>query len=241
MKKPLIPIKFSKVSLIVLILGLGIGLLASAQWKTKPTRVTNPVIPYVSLEETRVSLAAEQESFKKQIKDLQEKISQDQTQLKKQPASRAKAEELERYRQQIGLTEAKGKGVLITIDDSQTSSAEIGAITHAADLRDLINFLWGMGAETISVNGERIVFLTSIDCIVNTILINDTRTVPPFIIQAIGDPSLLASALANENNLKDIHGRVKKEGLIFKIEEQNDLLIPAYDGSFRLEYATIVS
>lgn len=236
MKKFIFPGQLNKISLLILFLGLGIGLFTSAQWKTKPVRVTNPVIPYVSLEETSSSLILDQENLKKQINDLQEKINQDQENLKKQAANRVKAEQVQKYREEIGLSEIKGSGIVITLDDSKIVKENSDAITHAADLRDIVNFLFGLGAEAISINNERVVLTTSIDCFVNTILINNTRTVPPFVINAIGDSNSLASALRNGENLADLHKRIRTEGLIFEIKEEREIIVPKYNGSFIFSY-----
>lgn len=224
--------KINKVAIILLILGIGAGFLITAQWRTKSLRVSNPVTPYVALADTREQLTQEQLDFKDQISSLQEEIKEDQSRLKQQTQSKKKIEELERYKEEVGLTEKKGKGVIITMDDSSLGLVTIDSITHAADLRDLVNFLWSLEAEAISINGERIIFNTSIDCIVNTILINSTKTTAPFIISVIGDQNKLLEQLNNKNNLKDIHKRVQSEGLIFQVSEARNLTIPAYDGSF---------
>lgn len=232
--------KFNRIAIILLIIGIGIGLLITAQWKTRPSRVSNPVAPYLSLRETRNNLTLEQENLKKEIKDRQSKIEEEQQKLKKYSSSRAQVEEIEKDRVLVGLTELKDSGVVITMDDSKTGLGTIDSITHAADLRDLVNFLWAQGAQAISINEERIVFPTSIDCIVNTILINSTKTTPPFTLKAIDNSDKIIEALNNENNLKDIHKRVKTEGLIFEVRKEKEITISAYDGSFTIEETKII-
>lgn len=233
------PLHINRVTLILLLLGIGIGLLITAQWKTKTARVSNPVVPYVALEETRTNLIREQTELKKQIEELQNTINADEAQLKTQTMNRGQIEELEKYKEPAGLTEIKGRGVKITIDDSKKSS-EVNAITHAADLRDLVNFLWSIKAKAISINDERVVFTTSIDCLVNTILINNTKQVPPFTIKAVGDSPKLMEGLADKNNLKDIYRRAEDEGLVFYFSQENDLTIKPSSESLAIEYAKIV-
>ena len=232
--------KFNKMSLVLLIVGLGIGLLITAQWKTKPNRISDPIIPYISLRKTRDKLSHDQENLKSEVKRLQNQIEKEQKRLKKYKSNQNQIEELERIRKKIGLTEIKGSGVIITMDDSPNSPATIDSVVHAADLRDLVNFLWGIGAQAISINEERITFNTSIDCIVNSILINSTKSTPPFSIKVIGEPNILIEKLNNEDNLKDIHKRVKNQGLIFSVKEEKELTIPAYNGSFVIEYAKVI-
>lgn len=231
--------QFSKLTLGLLILGVGVGLLLTTQWKTKPVRISNPVVPYVSLRGTRDKLTSEQEDLKKQILDLQGKIDSKQDELKKYQMAKKTIEEAESDKEKVGLTELKGQGVVIKMDDSRKGEVTIDSITHAADLRDTVNFLWSIGAEAISINDERIVFSTSIDCIVNTILINSTKTSPPFEILALGNSKTLAEQLDNPNNLRDIKKRVKNEGLIFDVNSSKDITILPYDGSLSVEYAKI--
>lgn len=232
--------QFNRLTFTLLILGLGIGLLITTQWKTKVTRVSNPVTPYVSLQDTQSSLNSEQESLKNQITDLQNQISEKQQLLKKYSISKQIVEDVEKYKKRVGLTEIKEGGITIKMDDSHQGKVNIDSITHAADLRDLVNFLWAIGAEAISINGERIVSNTSIDCIVNTILINSTRTTPPFEILAIGDSKTMFRQLSNDDNLKDIKKRVKSEGMIFEVTSSKDITIPAYQGGYAIESAKIV-
>lgn len=231
----------NKATLLLFILGIGIGVLTMAQWKTKPIRITNPVTPYVYLKDSRDNLLKEQNSLKSQVKSLQEAIGEKQNLLKKYVSNKKTVEEVEQYKKRFGATELKGRGISIKMDDSKNGLSTVDSITHAADLRDLLNFLWSIGAEAISVNEERVVFSTSIDCIVNTILINNTKTTPPFLINVLGDQKVLERQINNANNLKDIKKRVKNDGLILEIKTNHDLTIPAYNGSLVFEQVQIVN
>ncbi|EKD56761.1 MAG: hypothetical protein ACD_58C00097G0003 [uncultured bacterium] len=240
MKNPFQLKQLNKSTIYLLILGVGIGLFFTAQWKTEPSRASSdPINSYVSLKDTKKTLTTEQIQLKTEISQYQLEINDKQSILKKNTSSKKTIDELDGYKKRLGITEIKGEGVIITIDDANKNLANIDSIAHAADLRDLINFLWATGADAISINGERIVLTTSIDCIVNTILINTTRTTAPFIVSSIGDSKILERQLNNQNNLKDIKKRVKNEGLIFNIESLENLTIPAYKGSFVLEYTKI--
>jgi uncharacterized protein YlxW (UPF0749 family) len=233
--------KISKISIVLMIIGVAIGLFFSAQWKTKQTRVSDPLSPYLSLQDTKINLTNEQESLKKEINDLQTKIKDEESKLKKYSSNTAKLEELEKDRKLIGLTETKGSGLAIKIDDSKNVLTSSDSIAHAADLRDLVNFLWGMGAQAIEINNERIVFPTSIDCIVNTVMINLTKTTSPFTVKVIGNGQKIKEQLEIESNLSNLHKRVKDEGLIFEIKEEQDITIAPYNGSYNIEYAKIVN
>ena len=239
-KKFVFPKKINKIAIVLVLIGIGIGLLFTAQWRTQTLRVSNPVTPYVALEDTRDDLTNEQNSLKDQITNLQKQIKDDQDNLKKYTQSKKKVEELELYKNQVGLTDKEGNGVVITLDDSKTTEiVSADSITHAADLRDIVNFAWSLGAEAISINGERVVLNTSIDCIVNTVLINSTKTSAPFTISVIGEQEKLEKEFKNEENLKDLHKRVISEGVIFEINSTRNIIIPSFDGSFPIKFAKI--
>ena len=105
-----------------------------------------------------------------------------------------------------GLTDAEGPGIEITLADSANSQAQADStdIVHDRDLRDVVNELYGAGAEAISINSERIVANTAIRCVGNTIMINDKRCSSPFVIKAIGDSASLESALNIRGGVLDV-------------------------------------
>jgi len=47
----------------------------------------------------------------------------------------------------------------------------------------------------------------------------------------------MAETVKDENKLSDIYDRVKNEGLVFQITEQKKVEVPAYSGTFIVEYA----
>jgi len=224
-----------------LVLGVGIGLLTTVQWKTKPPRATNsPVNSYISLVDTKNSLTSEKNDLKAEIAQKQNEINDKQKLLKEYTASKNEIVELENYKARVGLTDIKGQGVIIKMDDSKDNQTTVDSIAHAADLRDLVNFLWSIGGQAISINDERIVYNTSIDCIINTVLINNTKTTVPFNIKVVGDSKIIVSQLNNQNNLKDIKKRVKNDGLIFEISTSKDVSIGSYKGNFVIEQARVL-
>lgn len=212
------------------LIGVILGVMIMLQSKVLPTRVTNSITPYLSLKETKELLYTEQSDLKTEVKELQEKISALNSGTKGKALSESESTALNLDRAYAGLTKLNGPGVIITLDDSKSGAVTEDSIVHAADLRDTINLLWGSTAEGISINGERIVVSSSIDCIVNTILINDTRISNPFSIEAIGNIETLEQRLKDKNILADIHQRVQGNGLIFRVERNRNITLPSYSG-----------
>jgi len=109
------------------------------------------------------------------------------------------AQKLNQARINAGLTDMKGRGVVITLDDSK-QEVELGEdinnyVIHEQYLRQIVNALWNGGAEAISINNQRLTTHTEIFCAGSYIQINGTRQMPPYRIKAIGNPANLQSAL----------------------------------------------
>ncbi len=234
-KLNLIKIKNARVVAVrsfIALLSVAIGVLITAQWRSIPDRVTNPIAPYSSLKETKDALYSEQDQLKEEIKKLQ--FSIEETQGNKEDITLTKKElsDLSIKKSEAGLTKLNGPGIIVTLDDSKSGPPSEDSIVHAADIRDMINLLWGSGAEGISINGQRVVINTAIDCIVNTILVNDIRLSMPFKIEAIGNQSLMYDMASNPRILSNLHQR-KSSGLVFNFQKNNDITLPVFDGSFQ--------
>lgn len=237
MSKPI----FRKISFSLFFIGLGVGLLLATQWKVRPTRAVSLIDPYLSLKNTNEKLSQEQSALKNEIAELHKNNSQASRNLKEnETETKGKVEILEQYKKEIGLVPLNGKGIIIIMDDSSLGDITENSIAHAADLRDTVNFLWGKGAKAISINGERVVASTSIDCIVNTILINKTKITNPFVIMAIGNQNEIFDSLKDSNSLSDIKSRVSEEGLKFEIKKE-EVNIPVFNGSFLVKNAKSIN
>ena len=131
--------------------------------------------------------------------------------------------------------------MLVTLDDSPRvvgpADDANNFIIHDYELRDVISLLWLAGAEGITVNGERIVNVSSLYCVGSTILINDTRLSPPYEVRAIGDAAEMEQAVQDPKNLGKMKARVKMYGIQLKSALQKDLLLPAYTGNLTIRYA----
>jgi len=231
---------FTKLSILLLITGAALGLFLTAQWRAKPSRVISPILPYTSLRDTRDILQKENDSLKNQIGDLQNQITQNQETLKKARVTSTPAfEELDDLKNKIALMAQKGDGIKIDLADSSASPATTETIIHASDLRDLINLLWASGATGISINDQRVSAATSIDCIVNTILINNARLSSPFVIVALGNQNELIKTISDQSNLVDLRRR-KNLGVKFDFEPVKDFTLPVYNGSYNIQFSKII-
>lgn len=233
----------AKLSLPFLVVGLLFGLFFVAQYKTKLPRAVNPVSNFIALESTEKRLDQDQANYQNQITSLQSINNKLQSDIKGyQTNLKGKVEQVDKSKSLAGFAAVTGAGVSVLLDDSPTKKGNPNSIAHAADMRDLVNYLWQQGAKGVSITGqggktERIGFDTSIDCIVNTVLVNDTKLVPPFAIEALGDRNKLVGALGDKDELSQIYDRVKTEGLVFQINEDKKVVtLPAYTGSANIKF-----
>jgi len=149
--------------------------------------------------------------------------------------------ELNNALRDAGLKDVRGQGIIMTVEDS---ILEAGAdanlnnyLVHDEDLLNLVNELKVSGAEAISINDKRIVTTSAIRCAGTTILVNEERIAPPFVIKAIGDAAVLESAITMRGSYVDI---LKGWGIRFNITKESDIFIPRYDKSIQSQFVTIV-
>jgi len=139
-------------------------------------------------------------------------------------------EELEDTNKLLGLTEVTGKGLIITLKDTEYSNYT------AEYLRNLINELKYAGAEAISINGNRIVNLTDIVTVTDgyNVIYGDTRIASPYIVKVIGDTTYLQSTLNMKNvGFVDI---AKANALDIDIQESDKITVEKYNREITTEY-----
>jgi len=144
--------------------------------------------------------------------------------------------DLERLHLLTGLTDVRGPGVIITLDDQEKARMAKEPeyyLIHYSSILYIVNDLRAAGAEAISVNGDRVVSTTDIRCAGNIILVNTHRLAPPYVIHAVGSPQRLEfAARAGEYN------SLEQQKFPVTLEKNENIAIPAYKGSYAFNYAT---
>ncbi len=146
--------------------------------------------------------------------------------------------ELEDNNKVQGLTEVKGKGIIITLDDNrEVDTTEVlnisSYLVHEEDLLQIINELFNAGADAISINNQRIVSTTSVLCDGNIIRVNGEIISVPITIKAIGYPESLYYALTRPQGYLDI---MENDGVIVGVEKSEDITISKYEGVYNYDY-----
>lgn len=151
-------------------------------------------------------------------------------------------EELQRSRMIAGTLDTEGPGVEITLDDRKRDtildkdSGKLSFyIVHDSDLLEVVNELRAAGAEAVAINGVRIIGSSRISCGGPTINVGkEQRFVPPFVIEAIGDPDTLYSYMKREDSISHT---LLFWGLGFSLKKKDSIQIPRFIGDVEYKYA----
>lgn len=131
-----------------------------------------------------------------------------------------------------------GPGVLVKVDDSDKAVARGEnpnlALVHNEDLLRIANELRAAGAEAVAINDQRLVEGSEVSCAGPTILVNQTRLVPPFEVRALGDPDTLGKALALRGGVVEY---LRGYGIQVAVNASPRLVLPAFQGGARRRYA----
>jgi uncharacterized protein YlxW (UPF0749 family) len=144
---------------------------------------------------------------------------------------------------QSGLLAEEGPGLRVTLDDAPFPGGELPDgvtadyfIIHQQDIEAVLNALWAGGAEAVSVMGRRIISTSAVKCVGPVLLLDGAQFSPPYRIAAIGDPRELARALQESSAVGDYRAWADQLGLGYDVDAEDQLEIPAYEGSTDLSY-----
>ena len=109
-------------------------------------------------------------------------------------------------------------------------------ILHDVDLIRVVNELKNAGAEAISINNQRIISTSAIECDGNVIKINGEKIGAPFEIKAIGLPESLMSTYRFAGYLDYLENDRFLDVTVQKADKEK-IKIPKYTGIIKFEYA----
>lgn len=135
-------------------------------------------------------------------------------------------EEIEKNEVLLGITDVKGQGIVINIDDGND-------LIHQEDVLILIDELKNAGSQAISVNDVRIVNSTYIFCDGTVILLDGVKIGNPFTIKAIGDSEVIYGAITRNKGYIET---LKNAGITITVEKQKEISILKSNKSWFEEY-----
>lgn len=221
--------------------GVLVGLLVMAQFRTiTPTGSSYPLDQLEAQEELVKSYIDDEAQLKSRIVSLRVEIDEklESNNLVSQTTNLSRLNELKK---EIGLSELKGDGFYIELDDSpfidrDSIESDEAGIVYAADIRDIVNLLRANSVDGIAINNQRIIATSSITSVGNSVLINNSHLAPPFTISVIGDYESFLIRMSDPNVLTDLQKRVNENGIKFSIKQLPHVILPIYNGQFRLKF-----
>lgn len=183
---------------------------------------------------------SEQEKYDylyKQLEKTEEKLEEVRTEATAgNQEDLEKENELKQNNMLLGLTEVKGEGIIIILDDNRNVEGDelnlSQYIVHEEDLLQVINELYNAGAEAISINEHRITNTTAIRCDGNIIRVNGQIITVPITIKAICSTAIFNTLIRPGGYLQ----LMADEGVIVKIftsiDTGEEIVIPKYNGVY---------
>jgi uncharacterized protein YlxW (UPF0749 family) len=220
------------------IVGLIMALLlnnVSSEYKIIPFKLINDYKKVIEKEQLEIeSLGNLLEETKEKIDNIKEEQAKGNVQLLLE-------QEADEYRAVAGLLALEGQGVLVLISDGDRALLEgedpNNLLVHDIDVLNIVNDLKIAGAEAISLNGQRIVSVSEINCAGPTIKINDQVYSQPYIIKAIGNSDYLQAAIKAPGTYGNL---LKQVGLFVEANTSVSVGIPAYEEPVDYNYIKVV-
>jgi len=204
------------IALICVILGLALS------WQFQSIRNNAKVMNLES--QKKDDLVVKILNEQKNNENLRAKLTELQTQLDKFENARGNSDEnlklltdeIQKLRTVAGLTDVKGRGVIVTFAKEDAINVEDD------DLLFVLNELRATDAQALAINDQRIIDTTEVRVAGGYIMVNGRHVTPPYVIKAIVDPDNAVNAL----NM--IGGSLEKIRLFIdvKVEKSNSLEIP---------------
>jgi len=225
----LLPVKQGQMAIAMVCVVLGV--MIAVQFRT--TQDIRASIPFQRVEDLSQRLSQTEKDRDALLKEVY--------QLRQATEKEAVSRGMQTMKMGAGVVAMQGAGVIVTIDDSKrpTKPGENPNLylIHDDDILKVINELWAAGAEAVSINEQRLIASSEIRCAGPTLSVNNTRYSPPYDIRAIGDPQTLETALKMRGGVLET---LQFWGIQVTVKKQEEVIVPAYNGTFRFEFASPV-
>ena len=131
-----------------------------------------------------------------------------------------------------GLARVRGDGVVVRVADGPGAvdavtgkGTNLGRV-YDGDLQDIVNALWGAGAEGISINGQRLTATSTIRGAGGAILVDFRPVTGPYEVSAIG-PAEMEGRFQNSAAARLLRSVAADHGMTFQVRRAKGLILPA--------------
>jgi uncharacterized protein YlxW (UPF0749 family) len=170
--------------------------------------------------------------------DVRAAIAAAQAEALRDAGGSALVEQAETLGLVAGELPVRGPGLRLTIDDAQGGQGAVGADPRAdhdtsggtvldSDLQIVVNGLWESGAEAVAINGQRLTGLSAIRSAGQAILVDFRPLVPPYVVDAVGDPRALQTGFAASSAGAYLQSLRENSGIQVDERVRDDLRLPA--------------
>lgn len=195
---------FSRKYFVLLIVCIITGFIIGYSYNlTKDEKMLNEASSYFEQENTYREQLIEQQERNKELTDelneLEVKIRAHERQIATDEQQYEQfVEQAEQLRLLLGYSTGAGEGIRITLTDGEYDPGSTNPneyIVHDSHIFKLLNELKIAGAEAIAINGQRLTANSYISCNGPVITIDGKQHPAPFVIEAVGNQTILTSSL----------------------------------------------
>ena len=172
---------------------------------------------------------------------LQTRIEGERARQLNQPALGGLADRVRELGLVTGALAVVGPGLRIDVDDAAALAPAVGGDPRAQsaasdgrvldrDLQSVVNALWAVGAEAVSINGQRLTALSAIRSAGQAILVDYRPLSPPYRILAVGDSKNLSTGFSQHAGGRDLVYLADNFGIRYAIAQVSRLSLPASAG-----------
>lgn len=175
----------------------------------------------IDQQERNKTLREEMQGIQKELQDFESSFSSGEE------AYSDLAAEAEKLRRYIGVMPVEGVGLKVVLEDGEYGAQAVNPndyIVHESHVFQVIHEMYISGAEAIAVNGQRIHSNSTIVCTGPVIEVDGIKYPAPFIIEAIGDPEILAASLELSGGVLD---QLVNDNITVTMDEGQDIKMPA--------------
>jgi uncharacterized protein YlxW (UPF0749 family) len=146
----------------------------------------------------------------------------------------------------VGSQAVTGPALSVSLDDAKRTAESLpkdftadDIVVHQQDVQSVVNALWAGGAEAMMLMDQRVISTSAVRCVGNTLILQGRVYSPPYVIQAIGDPSVMRAALDQSQQVTIYRQYAKLLGLGYDVKSMDKVTFPAFAGSLSLLNAKI--
>lgn len=218
------------------------GFITSIQFKQEIGRTDIITMKNIYEEQQNLeNIKVEMEKLNDTIEELEKKVENySNTDYNAEDIILSLEDELRKSRIITGQKDLQGPGIRIHMQDSEkyVEGQNINNfIIHNSDVLQIINDLRAAKAERIAINGTQVHWESEIDCNGATIKVDEEIYAPPFIIEAIGNPTQLEAALNAPDSIIQL---MKIWNIQIYIQKLDNIVIQGREDIPDYEYLKIV-